>query len=258
MESWAVKKEIEKVNERCALCLMVKKLEKSHIIPEFFFKPVYDGLHRLNIISSKAEEKNRFEQKGLRERLLCYDCEQALSPFEDYARRFFYGGVELEMTKDKNPVSIKDIDYCKLKLFQLSLLWRASASRLRFFAKVHLPTKQEERLRKMIINRDPGETWDYGCVIIMLTEGNQPFDGMIAQPEPLRIDGHRCYRFVLGGCFWIFVVSNHARNFLHRELFLDKSGILMIPVISAKDTELMRQYAKVLMETGKLERSNQK
>lgn len=257
MDSRAGKKEIEKVEEKCRLCSMEKNLEKSHIIPEFFFKPVYDGLHRLNVISTIAEEINRFEQKGLRERLLCHDCEQVLSPFEDYARRFFYGGVELQMTKDRNPISIKDVNYHKLKLFQLSLLWRASVSRLRFFAKVSLPSQQEERLRKMIINRDPGEAWDYGCMMIMLTEKKQPMDGMIGQPEPLRVDGHRCYRFVLGGCLWIFVASKHARNFLYRELFLNKDGKLTMLVHSAKDIEFMKQYAKILRETGKLSASTQ-
>jgi len=249
--------EMEKFDKKCRLCLQEKKLQKSHIIPEFFFKPVYYGRHRLNIMSSIAEEKNRIEQKGLRERLLCHDCEQVLSPFEDYARRFFYGGVELQMTKDRNPISIKDVNYHKLKLFQLSLLWRASVSRLRFFAKVSLPSQQEERLRKMIINRDPGEAWDYGCMMTMLTEKNQPMDGMIGQPEPLRVDGHRCYRFVLGGYFWLFVVSKHARNFMHRELFLDKVGNLTIHVLPAKDTEFMTQLAKILRETGKLNASTQ-
>lgn len=257
LHSSTAKTEIEKLNKKCRLCLMEKKLQKSHIIPEFFFRPLYDGLHRLNIMSSVPKEENRFEQKGFREKLLCYDCEQLLSPFEDYARRFLYGGVELRRTKDKNPIRIMDIDYHSLKLFQLSLLWRASASRLRLFAKLSLPSQHEERLRKMIINKDAGEVWDYGCMMIMLTEKNQPMDEMIGQPEPLMLDGHRCYRFMLGGCFWIFVVSKHARNFLHRELFLDKDGNLSIPVVSAKDTELMRQYAKVLRETGKLNASTQ-
>lgn len=249
-----VLEEIKKLNEKCRLCLLEKKLHKSLIIPEFFFKPIYDGLHRLNIMSSVPKEKNRFEQKGFREKLLCYDCEKVLSPFEDYARRFLYGGVELRMTKENNPIRIMDIDYHRLKLFQLSLLWRASVSRLRFFAKISLPSEHEERLRQMIIKKDSGQVWDYGCMMIMLQEKNHPMDEMIGQPEPLRIDGHRCYRFVLGGCFWIFVVSKHSRNFLYSELFLDKEGNLIMPVLSAKNTGLMRQYAKVLKETGKLER----
>ena len=241
--------------KKCRLCLEEKKLRNSHIIPEFFFKLVYDGLHRLNIMSSRCEEKNQFEQKGLREKLLCDDCEKLLSPFEDYARRFFYGGIELQMTKDKNPINIKAVDYHKLKLFQLSLLWRSSVCSHRFFTKVKLPSKHEERIRKMIITKNPGESWDYGCMMISLIDANQPMDGMIGQPDSLRIDGHRCYRFLLGGCLWIFVVSKHARNFLHKELFIDKEGKLIIPVLSAKDTKLIRQYAKLLKEKGKLNAS---
>lgn len=39
----------------CKLCKKEKELRKSHIIPEFFYKLLYDPFHRFNLISSKPE-----------------------------------------------------------------------------------------------------------------------------------------------------------------------------------------------------------
>jgi hypothetical protein len=179
------------MSKNCKLCLEQKNLQNSHIIPEFFYKPLYDEKHRIHVLSTTPEEKNVMEQKGVREKLLCYDCEQYFSQLEDYARKVFYGGVEIGMRNDKNKILFEDIDYTKFKLFQLSLLWRASVSTVRLFSEVSIGA-HEEKLRKMLINKNPGEYYEYGCSIIgLLMEGKRLADQMILKPESLRVDGQR-------------------------------------------------------------------
>ena len=134
----------------CKLCLKQKKLQKSHIIPEFFYQPLYDNLHKFNVITTSSKEKNKPEQKGIRERLLCYDCEQLLSPNEDYVRRVIYGGTEIKISRDGNNVIIWNTDYIKFKLSQLSLLWRSSVSKLKYFSNISLGP-HEEKIRQMLI-----------------------------------------------------------------------------------------------------------
>jgi hypothetical protein len=86
---------------RCALCQQDRELCASHIIPEFFYKPVYDEKHRFYTFSTDpADEVEGPEQKGLREHLLCKDCEGKLSAWEGYARKVIYGGLELEGSTD--------------------------------------------------------------------------------------------------------------------------------------------------------------
>lgn len=45
---------------KCRLCRKSNKLIKSHIIPEFFFKPAYDRLHRINVLSTVVNEKDSY------------------------------------------------------------------------------------------------------------------------------------------------------------------------------------------------------
>ena len=111
---------------------------------------------------------HRFEQKGIRDYLLCEDCEGEISKFEDYVRRIFYVGVGVQITNG-NPIFIQQIVYRKFKLFLLSLIWRASVSNNEFLENVSLGP-DEEKIRKMLINRDPGSYHVFGAGIPELME----------------------------------------------------------------------------------------
>ena len=60
---------------KCFLCLSEATLRASHVVPEFFYKPMYDEKHRFFTVSSDPERRDRMHQKGVRESLLCDDCE---------------------------------------------------------------------------------------------------------------------------------------------------------------------------------------
>lgn len=51
----------------CAICKDNSDLKNSHIIPEFFYKPLYDEKHRINVIPLSQEQKRKYKQKGHRE-----------------------------------------------------------------------------------------------------------------------------------------------------------------------------------------------
>jgi hypothetical protein len=55
----------------CALCREPGDLRRSHILPEFFYKPVYDETHRFLETSTDPRDRVMIRQKGLREFLLC-------------------------------------------------------------------------------------------------------------------------------------------------------------------------------------------
>jgi hypothetical protein len=61
----------------CKLCLRVRKLCESHIIPEFLFTPLYGHTHQIRSVDP-ALSYVRFPRKGLRDRLLCEECERRL------------------------------------------------------------------------------------------------------------------------------------------------------------------------------------
>lgn len=73
----------------CKLCLEDHDLRRSHIIPEFLFRPLYDEKHRALTFRPDVTGK-RVIQKGIRERLLCAKCESHLGKLESYFATFWY------------------------------------------------------------------------------------------------------------------------------------------------------------------------
>ena len=97
--------------KRCALCQKESELKRSHIIPEFLYKAMYDDKHSFHVLSSVPELPDSMVQKGLRELLLCGDCETHISCFERYARGVLSGGVPLDYKKEGRVVQVaRDID----------------------------------------------------------------------------------------------------------------------------------------------------
>jgi hypothetical protein len=235
----------------CKLCKREREIRNSHIIPEFFYKPAYDEKHRLNLVALSDGQRKRYEQKGIREFLLCDDCENKISAYEDHVRRVFYGKTGI-FIKNGNPIEISGIDYIKYKLFQLSLIWRASVSESTFFSGVDLGP-HEEKIRTMILNERPGTKLDYPCLfMIFMLEGKDIIDGFIYPPQMIRVDGHRAYRFIFGGGFWIYFISKHTDKLPIIDHFVNEKGKLKIPIREITSTPFFRQLAIDIAKHNKI------
>lgn len=208
-------KNLKKEASQCRLCLEHRDLRLSHIIPEFFYEPLYDEKHRLFVYSTEpGNQVGGPHQKGLRETLLCDKCEGRLSQWEKYVREVFFGGTELECSSDPQlGATARGVDYAKFKLFCMSLLWRSAISSLSYFAEVDLGP-HTETLRERLLVEDPGPCWQYGCGILFPPdpEAQKIFAGAIGPPEALRFKSHRLYRFMLGMTFWLFPVSGEMQR----------------------------------------------
>ena len=96
----------------CALCKANGDLQNSHIIPEFFYKLVYDQQpRRFQVVSAQVSEREYFEQKGLRDRLLCRGCEQRLSKWEHYAKSASVDSKGVQITYNPGAVLFRNLDY---------------------------------------------------------------------------------------------------------------------------------------------------
>ena len=100
---------------------------------------------------------------GIYDRLLCKECEVQISRYEQYAREVFHRET-LGVLEEPSRVVLTGINYTKFKLFQMSLLWRASITKRHEFAGVDLGS-HGERMRRMILKEDPGEPYEYGCTL---------------------------------------------------------------------------------------------
>ena len=76
------------VTDDCGLCREPSVLQKSHVLPEWGYGPLYDDKHRMIALRSGGSQSASadYMQKGIRERLLCEQCETRLSRYEKYAR----------------------------------------------------------------------------------------------------------------------------------------------------------------------------
>ena len=193
---------------RCALCLQEAPLCKSHIIPEFCFAPFYDKEHRIIEVTDIAKGKVRRRQKGYWERLLCTDCENLLNGFERHARRVFVDPLPAHEAGSSRVRQFRRVDFNPFKLFLLSILWRASVTNLSFFEHVSLGP-HEENIRQMILKREAGDAVDYPILIFALHFRGEPLPDLMFGPTYMRLEGLKCYRFLLTGFIVLFFVSSH-------------------------------------------------
>ncbi len=235
----------------CKLCKKNKKLMDSHIIPEFIYKPLYDNTHRFHVISTYKEKDRPKEQKGIREKLLCADCENHISKYEHYAKKVLFGGVEIAVHNEGEGIVVSEIDYKLFKLFQLSILWRASISNHKMFKNIELGP-HESIIREMILSNKPGSEIKYCCVMVAIKSGSDAMGGFIDQPERRRIDGHVVYRFIFGSIAWIYFVTSHNVPKIIRNVILSEGGTVRMAIRDIKDINCIRGFAYDAHRMGRL------
>jgi hypothetical protein len=207
----------------CALCRRQAKLCKSHIVPEFLYKDLYDKDHRLWKISTNPLTRTTRPRKGVYEHLLCPECERRTSSWDDYASKVLRGGIERKMQECYFGWFISGLNYRLFKLFQLSLLWRAAVSQRPEFQDFLLARRPKSRLRHMLLSEDPGNPLEFGCLMLV----NQTHLGLTGDVVLTRADAQqrtgKCL-FVMGGLFWLFFIPYVDAKTEEYRFILSESG----------------------------------
>lgn len=234
------------MDKQCRLCLVQAPLRQSHIIPEWCYRCIYDHKSRAFRIATDLQKSATYIQKGPREELLCDRCEQKLAVYEKYVREIIIGPRKLNHNRSQRALRLTGVDYSKLKLFQLSILWRAGISQLVDFHNINLGA-HAETIRKMLNHEQPGDSTDYGCMMSALfyDDGYLLKDLILVEGEYL-IEDWPAYRFIFAGIAWIFILSEGAESFRWKKLFLRTNGILIMPLVPASNTELFQELAQQL------------
>ena len=106
-------------------------------------------------------------------------------------------GVQLTMPdRGVGARSIQNVVGRSLRLFFLSLLWRAAATTRAEFSEIELTPFDLEALRQLVLNRDPGPPSFYPCMLTQLStlgvrHNNSPIAELIEEP---RVPGRRLLR----------------------------------------------------------------
>jgi len=214
----------------CRLCRQDRDLCQSHIFPEFLYERLYDSTHRFGHLAGPDSEK-LLHQKGIRERLLCEQCEGRLSRFEAYARRVLFEPGYARVIVDDGDRCVYQVNYTQFKLFELSILWRIAVTNHPHFRVVSGLGRNESRLRQMLLNEDAGSTTDYGCIVSEPKKYQEyarqfiSFSGFCKQRKPYKTLNAR---FMFAGRAWLFLVTRRPLNPGLSAAFLQEDGRLCI------------------------------
>ncbi len=214
---------------RCKLCLEDKPLIKAHIILRSFFEAMGPDSKLARLRSNKVGTHPARCPIGIYSTdILCESCERIFSPWDTYAISLLVKGATERRVQDddQNPIAFQydSFDYAKLKLFFLSVLWRADASTHRFFAKVKLGP-HEPVLREMIRTGNPGDSEDYA---ITLAKFDHVVGKAILDPHRERYDDVNYIRLYLAGYVAYVKVDSRPAPGLFGRLKMDASAPLVV------------------------------
>jgi hypothetical protein len=233
----------------CQYCREDKRLIKAHIIPEAFFRRIRGEQNSLRLISNKENEYSKRAPIGVYDRnILCIECERIFGTWDNYAQDFL-NGVPQSATPIRYGNSIIGYEvpyynYATLKLFFISLLWRAGISKHSFYAKVKLGP-YEALLRNYIAQKNPGTGDEFAVTLAKFNYHLVPF----FDPHPEKFEAINYYRFYLGSYVAYIKIDKRQSPKFHSEVMLKPNAPLLIigrELEGSKEFSLMKKIAAII------------
>lgn len=211
----------------CKLCAEKENILLSHIIPEWGYAGAYDKKHRFVPYDALNEREGQIEQKGIRERMLCCKCETTFSRWEKYGKSVWELKTgQWRTLRNGSLVGIK-LDYEQLRLFLLSILWRAHVAEGYFAENVDLGP-HGERIRLMLLNNDPSGPELYPCMMMRIFEGNTLQEVGLRFPIRGRWYGEWAYSVAFKGIGLLYIIKRGARREIQQRRAINTAGELVI------------------------------
>jgi hypothetical protein len=185
---------------RCLLAGTEGKGVKAHIIPKSFYNLDYSQPVPLEIITNSEDGYNGKSFVGIYDsKIVTAEGEQIFSPWDAYAHELLIRGRDTLRKRvsagEVIALEAEAFDYFKLKLFFLSVLWRASVSTQPFFRRVKLGPF-EPPLRDALLRSDPGDKHFFSVSLACFV--NMPTKTSMRDPFRERYEQVNYYRFYLG------------------------------------------------------------
>jgi len=214
---------------KCKLCGNDTTLIKAHIIPAGLFRRLQKGMKPLEMITNKAGEYTKRAPVGVYDKtIVCSKCECIWQEWDNYAQKLLTDKLvkwQVRYSESKKICYIIDnYDYKKLKLFFISMAWRASVSSASFFSKVSLGPF-EDIAKKHILDNDPG---DCDTFSVTLAKFDHPLAKSILDPHEDKHSGINYFRFYLAGYIAYIKVDNKPAPMPLSQFALDARKSLYI------------------------------
>ena len=187
----------------CQLCRQEVPLIDAHIIPRPFFRTKEPGGVPKFLSNTDGAYPKRAPIGIYDPGILCAICDGRLGRWDEYGIDLF-----LQRLVDFAPVVERgeivafrqeSFDYARLRLFLLSVLWRAHLSSHDMFRRVDLG-ERAVRLRELIDSETPGDSTEFSITLSAFTvKGQIPTIGIpLADPFMETWDGVRSCRISFG------------------------------------------------------------
>ena len=241
----------------CKLCGLDKKLIEAHIIPRSFHRIDPNDKSPTRFITNVKGRHTQKVPKGVYDAsIVCEECERRFSSWDDYGDELFlksWDKFEKQVYQGEEVgYRLPEYDYHKLKLFFLSVLWRAAVSNHVMFSNVDLGPR-EPILRKSIWNSNPGDINFFGVVL-------QAFDttnvGML-KPHPERFSGLRFCRFYLSHVIAFIKVDSRQFDGLFQSIALGPGRSLTLvqkSFTTSPERHIMTKLFIADQERGRIKR----
>jgi len=228
---------------RCQLCGEDRKLIEAHILPRSFFGIDPAERQPSRLVTNVAGRYGRKMPKGAYDpSIVCEECERRFSAWDDYGAELFLQRWDeferLEHLGEHVGYRLATFDYNRLKMFFLSVLWRAAVSSHEMFYAVKVGP-YGEALKRAVIDSRPGGPDEFAVAL-------QAFDstdvGML-NPMAERFEGVRYYRFYLSHVIAFVKVDSRPPPDSLRPLTIQPGGALWLAsktFAGSPEREIMR------------------
>ena len=202
-----------------------------------FFEVTYN-------LDTTESRTRRTQKEDYDTNILCEDCDNRIlgANLENYAKTTMYGkDINPELAPQcknfKNPKDgaeysiCTNIDYGKLKLFLLSILWRSSITCRPMFKEVNLGEKHEETIRKMIYENIIPSELEYPILMTSFMRTEHDLKNLIGQPKRIKMKGGlNGYVFLMDSIQFLFAVNSpdHRIPDYMKKMTLKENGEMMI------------------------------
>jgi hypothetical protein len=222
---------------------------KAHVIPRSFYFLEENSKRPLKMATNKPGVYPKRLWEGIYdETTVTMEGEKIFLKWDDYAYKLlveqFPNSEPIENKGDILAYKYEAYDYPMLKLFFLSVLWRAGASSHPFFKRVNLG-RHLEILRTAILASSPGDPEFYSTSLAFFID--DPTWAKMMDPFPERHAGIRFYRFYLGNIVaYIKVDKQGARDPLKQIQLRPQSPLFLISrkFWKSKEAIVMKRIAE--------------
>jgi hypothetical protein len=235
----------------CKFCGNQKPLIKAHIIPKQFFQ-IPTGKNQLIMVDAENSYTKRCLEGVMDDGILCKDCDLAIGQYDQEAQRLLLSDLSKYKNIDKDFYEIpwSEFNYQKIKLFFISLVWRASISSIPFCKGVKLGDKYENMALNILKNLSldsvdafPLFIWKYKNV------EKVPIERITLEPSRFRLYGRNCCRFIFAGYHINIKMDKQGLPPIFSWLYANPSNPLIILEVSPdKETTLFSQIDRISAE----------